>query len=100
MIYKFIQAGRRLYKPAHRRLPISEIVELNRRFIFGYEHFKDDSRVQQMRKEIMSYDKLLKYYGLKDHQVNKTAMGGYRTAGLFFYRVILLTTWSILGLPG
>ncbi|CAJ0826253.1 3219_t:CDS:10 [Entrophospora sp. SA101] len=96
----FIQAGRRLYKPAHRRLPISGIVELNRRFIYGYEHFKNDPRVEQMRKEIMSYDKLLKYHGLKDHQVNKTVMGGYRAAGLFFYRVMLLTTWSILGLPG
>ncbi|CAI2163339.1 6790_t:CDS:2 [Funneliformis geosporum] len=96
----FIQAGRRLYKPAHRRLPISQIVELNRRFVAGYEHFKDDPRVQEMRKHIMEYNKLLKYHGLKDHQVNRSAMGGTRAAGLLFYRVILLATWGILGLPG
>ncbi|CAG8569802.1 2043_t:CDS:10 [Funneliformis mosseae] len=96
----FIQAGRRLYKPAHRRLPISQIVELNRRFVAGYEHFKDNPRVQEMRKHIMEYNKLLKYHGLKDHQVNRSAMGGTRAAGLLFYRVILLATWGILGLPG
>ncbi|PKK79840.1 hypothetical protein RhiirC2_842256 [Rhizophagus irregularis] len=96
----FIQAGRRLYKPAHRRLPISQIVELNRRFVAGYEHFKDDSRVQEMRKRVMEYNRLLKYHGLKDHQVNKLSMGGTRAAGLLFYRVMLLATWGILGLPG
>ncbi|RHZ59343.1 hypothetical protein Glove_364g45 [Diversispora epigaea] len=96
----FIQAGRRLYRPAHRKLPISQIVELNRRFIAGYEYFKDDSRVQEMRKQVIAYNKLLNYYGLKDHQVNKTAIGGPRAAGLLLYRVMLLTTWSILGLPG
>ncbi|CAG8435904.1 6891_t:CDS:10 [Diversispora eburnea] len=93
-------SGRRLYRPAHRKLPISQIVELNRRFIAGYEYFKDDSRVQEMRKQVIAYNKLLNYYGLKDHQVNRTAIGGPRAAGLLLYRVMLLTTWSSLGLPG
>ncbi|CAG8548205.1 10698_t:CDS:2, partial [Scutellospora calospora] len=96
----FIQAGRCLYKPAHRKLQISQIVELNRRFIAGYEHFKDEPRVQDMRKRIIAYNQLLKYYGLKDHQVHKSAIGGPRAAGLLLYRIMLLTTWSILGLPG
>ncbi|CAG8558444.1 3355_t:CDS:2 [Gigaspora margarita] len=96
----FIQAGRRLYKPAHRKLQISQIVELNRRFIAGYEHFKDEPRVQDIRKRIMAYNKLLKYYGLKDHQVNTSAIGGPRAAGLLLYRIMVLTSWSILGLPG
>ncbi|CAG8769313.1 19316_t:CDS:2, partial [Racocetra persica] len=90
----FIQAGRRLYKPAHRKLQISQIVELNRRFIAGYEHFKDEPRVQDIRQRIMAYNQLLKYYGLKDHQVNKSAIGGPRAAGLLLYRIILLTTWK------
>ncbi|CAG8554727.1 11358_t:CDS:2 [Dentiscutata erythropus] len=96
----FIQAGRRLYRPAHRKLQISQIVELNRRFIAGYEHFKDEPRVQDIRKRIATYNQLLKYYGLKDHQVNTSAIGGPRAAGLLLYRIMLLTTWSILGLPG
>ncbi|RIB13062.1 hypothetical protein C2G38_1975615 [Gigaspora rosea] len=96
----FIQAGRRLYKPAHRKLQISQIVELNRRFIAGYEHFKDEPRVQDIRKKIMAYNKLLKYYGLKDHQVNTSNIGGPRAAGLLLYRIMVLTSWSILGLPG
>ncbi|CAG8498658.1 4725_t:CDS:2, partial [Dentiscutata heterogama] len=35
-----------------------------------------------------------------DHQVNTSAIGGPRAAGLLLYRIMLLTTWSILGLPG
>ncbi|KAG9290933.1 hypothetical protein G9A89_011083 [Geosiphon pyriformis] len=95
-----IQAGRRLYKPAHRKLAISQVVELNRRFVAGYNHFKDDPRVQDIREKVMAYNQLLKYHGLKDHQVNKKVLGGKRTAGLFLYRIFLLFTWSILGLPG
>ncbi|CAG8789105.1 7172_t:CDS:2, partial [Gigaspora rosea] len=92
----FIQAGRRLYKPAHRKLQISQIVELNRRFIAGYEHFKDEPRVQDIRKKIMAYNKLLKYYGLKDHQVNTSNIGGPRAAGLLLYRIMVLTSWKLV----
>ncbi|CAG8482124.1 10324_t:CDS:2 [Paraglomus occultum] len=95
-----IQAGRRLYKPAHRKLPISQVVELNRRFVEGYLHFKDDPRVQEIRNKVMKYNRLLKDYGLKDHQVNKTALGGGRAAGLLIYRILILSVWTILGLPG
>ncbi|CAG8502417.1 6821_t:CDS:2 [Paraglomus brasilianum] len=95
-----IQAGRRLYKPAHRKLPISQVVELNRRFVEGYLHFKDDPRVQEIRNKVMQYNQLLKDYGLKDHQVNKTGLGGGRAAGLLLYRILILSVWTILGLPG
>ncbi|CAG8570949.1 879_t:CDS:2 [Ambispora gerdemannii] len=95
-----IQAGRRLYKPAHRKLLISQVVELNRRFVAGYMHFKDDPRVQEIKQQVMTYNQLLKYHGLKDHQVNKKVLGGRRSAGLLIYRVFLLFFWSVLGLPG
>ena len=48
----------------------------------------------------MKYNQLLKDYGLKDHQVNKTALGGGRAAGLLMYRILILSVWTILGLPG
>ncbi|CAJ0927629.1 14066_t:CDS:2 [Entrophospora sp. SA101] len=49
---------------------------------------------------IMAYNQLLKYHGLKDHQVNKTVEDGCRVLFLLIYRIIVLTIWIILGLPG
>lgn len=37
-----IQTARRLYKPSGRKVPLSLIIELNRRLLEGYNHFKDD----------------------------------------------------------
>jgi glycerol-3-phosphate O-acyltransferase/dihydroxyacetone phosphate acyltransferase len=76
------------------------VVELNRRLVAGYLHFKDDPKIQEIKNKVMTYNQLLKYHGLKDHQVNKTALGGCRAAGLLVYRVVLLVLWSIIGLPG
>ncbi|CAG8608470.1 10537_t:CDS:10 [Cetraspora pellucida] len=95
-----IQAARRLYKPEHHKLELPEVMELNRRFVGGYMNFKDDPRVQKMNKEVMAYNQLLKYYGLKDHQVQKTAHGGFRALFLLLQRIFLLILWSILGFPG
>lgn len=95
-----IQAGRRLYKPAHRKLHISQVVDLNRRFIHGYERYKDEPKVKELEQKVLAYNQLLKYHGLKDHQVDRTRVGGLWTFGLFCYRVSLLFFWGGLALPG
>ncbi|OZJ03873.1 hypothetical protein BZG36_03684 [Bifiguratus adelaidae] len=95
-----IQAARRLYKPAHRSLPISTVVDLNRRFVLGYETFKHEPRVIELQRKVMAYNQLLKYHGLKDHQVNTTKLGGARAMGLFWYRVMWLLLWGLLAFPG
>ena len=95
-----IQAARRLYRPEHHKLELSDVIELNRRFVDGYMKFKNDPRVQEMNKKVMIYNQLLKYHGLKDHQVNRTALGKGRALILFVYRLLLLTVWTIIGLPG
>nr|CAG8599867.1 13910_t:CDS:2 [Entrophospora candida] len=95
-----IQAARRLYRPEHHKLELHEVIELNRRFLSGYMKFKDNDRVKEMNNRVMAYNQLLKYHGLKDHQVNKTVEDGYRVLFLLIYRIIVLTIWIILGLPG
>lgn len=95
-----LQAARRLYKPAHRKLHISQVVELNRRFAIGYDKFKDEPKVLELLQKVLAYNQLLKYHGLRDHQVNKTALGGTRAFGLLLYRVALLTVWGLLAFPG
>ncbi|CAB4404209.1 unnamed protein product [Rhizophagus irregularis] len=95
-----IQAARRLYRPEHHKLELSDVIELNRRFVEGYMKFKDDSRVQEMNNKIMIYNQLLIYHGLRDHQVNRTGLGKGRAFALFVYRLLLLTVWVVIGSPG
>ncbi|CAG8532813.1 21595_t:CDS:2 [Cetraspora pellucida] len=95
-----IRAARRLCKPEHCKLEIDEVIDLDRRLINGYIKFKDDSKVQETYKKVKEYDQLLKNYGLKDYQVQKTTIGKFRAITLLLYRSFLLVLCSILALPG
>ncbi|KAM3578530.1 hypothetical protein VKS41_008916 [Umbelopsis sp. WA50703] len=95
-----IQAARRLYKPAHRKLHISQVVDLNRRFVIGYNMFKDDPKVIELQHKVLAYNQLLKYHGLMDHQVPKTDLRRRETFALLSYRLMILTVWGLLAFPG
>lgn len=95
-----IQAGRRLYKPAHRKLPLQSVVELNRRFITGYNHFKDDARVIKLKEDVLSYNKDLYLMGIKDHQLTNLKLSPIQVLGLLVYRSIKLTLLALGALPG
>lgn len=45
------------------------MVELNRRFLEGYTHFKDEPRVQKLRTDVLKYNRLIRDLGIRDHQV-------------------------------
>ncbi|KAF9375249.1 hypothetical protein CPB97_011577 [Podila verticillata] len=94
-----IQAARRLYKPTHRKLQISQVVELNRRFVAGYLHFKDNPKVIEVKDKVMHYNTQLRYHGLRDHQVDiqRTRRHAIR---LLISRVIQMIFLSFLTLPG
>lgn len=95
-----IQAARRLYKPANRRLHIAQVVDLNRRFVIGYNLYKDDPRVIDLQQKVLAYNQLLKYHGLRDHQVPEINLRGWRTFCLLWYRVGVLIVWGLLSFPG
>lgn len=44
-------------------------MELNRRLLEGYVHFKDEPRVQKLRADVLKYNRLVRDLGLRDHQV-------------------------------
>ncbi|KAF9947514.1 hypothetical protein BGZ65_008752, partial [Modicella reniformis] len=94
-----IQAARRLYKPEHRKLQISQVVELNRRFVAGYLHFKDNPKVIETKDRVMHYNTQLRYHGLRDHQVN-IRFTRRHAIKLLITRVIQMVFLSILALPG
>ncbi|KAF9993126.1 hypothetical protein BGZ80_008722 [Entomortierella chlamydospora] len=94
-----IQAARRLYKPTHRKLQISQVVELNRRFVAGYMHFKDNPKVIEAKEKVMHYNTQLRYHGLRDYQVNIRTTRRH-AIGLLISRVIQMIFLSFLALPG
>ncbi|KAJ7604047.1 hypothetical protein DFH06DRAFT_1003045 [Mycena polygramma] len=95
-----IQAVRRLYKTPGQHLTLGQVVELNRRLLEGYEHFKDEPRVQNLRKDVLKYNRLVRDMGLRDHQVPRAERAGWKTLALLTYRVGLLAVWSTFALPG
>ncbi|KAF8924493.1 hypothetical protein EDD21DRAFT_389134 [Dissophora ornata] len=94
-----IQAARRLYKPTHRKLQISQVVELNRRFVAGYMHFKDNPKVMEAKDKVMHYNTQLRYHGLRDHQVNIHTTRRH-AIGLLIFRLFQIVFLSCLALPG
>ena len=68
---QLIQAVRRLYKTPGQHLTLGQVVELNRRLLEGYVHFKDEAQVQNLRKDVIKYNRLVRDLGLRDHQASK-----------------------------
>lgn len=89
-----------MYKPAHRKLHISQVVDLNRRFLIGYNMNKDDPRVVELEERVLAYNQLLKYHGIKDHQVLKTHVGGAHTVLLILKRLFLVSILALWDFPG
>ncbi|PSR74916.1 hypothetical protein PHLCEN_2v9450 [Hermanssonia centrifuga] len=95
-----IQAARRLYKTPGQHLTLGQVVELNKRFLEGYVHFKDEPKVQKLRADVLKYNRLLRDIGLRDHQVPRAQPASWKTLGLLSYRLLLLFIWTVLALPG
>ncbi|KAM0792271.1 hypothetical protein ACM66B_004963 [Microbotryomycetes sp. NB124-2] len=95
-----IQATRRLYRPPGQHLTLGQIVELNKRFIAGYEAYKDEPRVIDLSKRVKEYNTKLRYLGLKDHQVEKISRSWWKSFALLAYRLGLVSAWGALALPG
>lgn len=68
---RFIQAARRLYKPATANLSPGEYIELNRRFVEGYLSNKAEPEMLAFRNEIDDYQSRLDALGLKDYQLRE-----------------------------
>ncbi|THH01423.1 hypothetical protein EW026_g1269 [Hermanssonia centrifuga] len=94
------QAARRLYMTPGQHLTLGQVVELNKRFLESYLKFKDEPKIQKLRSDVLKYNRILRDLGLRDHQVPVARKAGWKTFGLFLYRIFLLFVWGILALPG
>jgi len=95
-----IQAARRLYNPTGKKLPLPMVVELNRRLVKGYTHYKDDPRIIALKNSVSDYNRHLKYLNLRDHQVEYAKLSIPKVIFLLIGRVIKLAALSIGVLPG
>ena len=95
-----IQAVRRLYNPKGKELPLSMAVELNRRLMKGYQIYKDDPRVVDLRKSVLAYNKQLFQLAIRDHQIGIGKRPWYHIVLLLLWRVIKMGFLSIAFIPG
>lgn len=97
---QLIQAARRLYKPAGKKLPLQSVVELNRRFILGYNKFKNEPRVQDLKRRVVQYNNDLYALGIRDHQLTNLKVSSMEVIGVFVYRLSKLILLTLFSLPG
>ena len=95
-----IQAARRLYNPTGKKLPLPMVVELNRRLVKGYTHYKDDPRIISLKKSVTAYNKQLRYLNLRDHQVEYAKFSIPKVIFLLFYRLGKISVLSVGVIPG
>lgn len=76
------------------------VVELNRRLVKGYAHFKDEPRIVKLRKDIASYNKQLRILGIRDHQVAYAKFSIIQVVTTLIYRLVKLVLLTIGTLPG
>ncbi|KAI9484616.1 hypothetical protein BDB00DRAFT_774547 [Zychaea mexicana] len=95
-----IAAARRLYRPAaERKLRLDQVVELNRRFLLGYKHFEKDPRLIELARKVQAYNNTLKYFGLRDHQVERTKTAPLSAVSLLLSRIARLVGLACVGFP-
>lgn len=95
-----IQAVRRLYNPKGKKLPIPFIIELNRRLIKGYQTYKDDPRIVDLRKQVLDYNRDLFRMNIRDHQVSYAKFPWYKVVFTLIYRVLKVIVLGAAALPG
>lgn len=97
-----IQATRRLYKPLRMKLPLPDVIELNRRLLAGYIQYKNEPQVVQLTEAVAVYNRKLRALGIKDHQVewgNIQQRPWWMILGTLVYRVVELLALCLGVLP-
>ncbi len=76
------------------------VVELNRRLVKGYTHYKDDPRIINLKKSVLAYNKQLWLLGVRDHQVEYAKFSIHKVVFTLIYRLGKLAIMAIGTLPG
>lgn len=96
---RFAQISRRLYKPSSVPLTARQYVELNRRFIQGWDDLKDDPELVDFREAAEEYHARLDLLGLRDYQLRAEISLGEATRRIL-ERALFVLLLLPLALPG
>lgn len=101
-ILSVVQAARRLYSDnISSKLSAPSIVEMNRRLIKGYLHFKDDPRIQDIKRKVLNYNENLRSFNIPDHLVGQSQeKDRLIVLGNFFSHLSQVIVLTLLALPG
>ena len=94
-----LQCVRRMYKPLNRKLTMVQKLELTRRLLKGYVQHRQHSKILELEAGVVAYNETLHYYGLRDHQVDKTAISRHDAIYLMLVRLLLLFTYVSCAAP-
>lgn len=97
-----LQAARRLFTNESReKIPLPLVVEMNRRFIKGYQLNKDKPDIIDLKESVMEYQKKLMMLGLHDYQVNIIDDANFfKNLQEFSWRLFRTVLFFCLSLPG
>ncbi|ODQ82590.1 hypothetical protein BABINDRAFT_5532 [Babjeviella inositovora NRRL Y-12698] len=99
-----VQGARRLYAGNFgNKIPLPLVVEFNRRLVIGYDHFKENPKIQHLKDGILHYNQQLKFLHLSDHQVEEITdnhLMQLRMLPVFLARLFQVIVLFILALPG
>lgn len=93
-----IQAVNRLYSNDE-KLDIDASLSLSRRFAYAFKLVGKQERLQSVIQEVRYYNRMLSFYGVRDHQVKNTALPVYKAVLLLIYRSIQILVLLVLACP-
>ncbi len=91
---RLAQITRRLYKPSAAVLTAQQYVELNRRFIKGWEELQGDAELAAFKNAAEDYQARLDMLGLRDYQVRSKVSLAKATR-----KIVARALWVLLLLP-
>lgn len=95
-----VQAARRLYVPTTDAKPtIQQVVKLNRHFVALWAKLKGDPSLEVINRKVKYYNDMLRFFGIRDHQVEKLNITPLRAAIQLIKRVTKLVAMAGLGTP-
>ncbi|KAI8846766.1 hypothetical protein BC829DRAFT_375809 [Chytridium lagenaria] len=96
-----VTTARKLFNPKRLNFTPSQICEHSRRFARGYLRYKDDPRVAALSRRLLEYNARLEVCGIRDADVERlTGSWWIGILGLLMVRVMQLTFFGVLALPG
>lgn len=91
------QASRRLYQTD--TLDADRALLISRRFAKAYQLLKDHPKIQPLSRDVARYNRMLKFYGVQDHQVKNTHITYHKALALIAFRYLEVIFLGILCAP-